>query len=212
MKCKYCGKEIINKGSLISHEMCCKSNPDKIKHKRGAGGWPKGRPTWNKGLTKETSEIMKKKGDDLHQRYVAGELHGTFRGKTHSPEAREKISEAIKKRYEKGWMPKAGRCEKIDYNSPIAGLIKVDGTWELAVAQYLDQQQLRWTRNTKKFDYVDDSGNKRKYTPDFYVESWGAYLEIKGYETDLDRAKWRNFPEKLVVWKKKELKENGVLR
>jgi hypothetical protein len=34
---------------------------------------------------------------------------------------------------------------------------------------------------------------------------------VKGYETDLDRLKWSQFTEKLIVWKKDELFKLGIL-
>jgi hypothetical protein len=49
-------------------------------------------------------------------------------------------------------------------------------------------------------------------TPDFYVADFNAYLEIKGHETELDRCKWSQFQHNLIVWKKKELVEHGLLK
>ena len=49
------------------------------------------------------------------------------------------------------------------------------------------------------------------YTPDFWVEELNGYLEIKGYETELDRCKWKQFSETLTIWKKKELKIFGMI-
>jgi hypothetical protein len=120
----------------------------------------------------------------------------------HTAEFKEKQRNRILKRYEDGWMPKAGRCKKIKYESPVAGLISVDGTWELAVAKYLDKLKYNWRRNTKRFQYINLQGKISHYTPDFYVEELGGYLEVKGYETELDRCKWTQFKEKLTIWKK----------
>ena len=115
----------------------------------------------------------------------------------------------ILSRYEAGWMPKAGRCKKITYESPIAGIVLVDGTWELAVAKWLDSKGYAWRRNTTRFPYINLKGTLSHYTPDFFVEELGGYLEIKGYETELDRCKWAQFSEPLTVWKKKELEFIG---
>lgn len=115
---------------------------------------------------------------------------------------RDKHREIILKRYEEGWMPKAGRCKKIKYISPIAGEVFLDGSWELAVAIYMDKSNWKWRRNTERFAYTNLSGKISHYTPDFYVEELGGYLEVKGYETDLDRCKWSQFKNKLTVWKK----------
>ena len=51
MKCKYCEREIANKGSLVSHEMCCKNNPDRKQHQHSPlAGKKKGSIAWNKGM------------------------------------------------------------------------------------------------------------------------------------------------------------------
>lgn len=124
----------------------------------------------------------------------------------------EEQSKRIQERYKQGWMPKAGRCKKIKYISPIAGEVMLDGTWELAVAQWLDKKGWTWNRNKIRFPYINLKGNLSYYTPDFYVQELGGYLEIKGYETDLDRCKWKQFTEPLTVWKKTNImsiKESG---
>lgn len=51
MKCQFCEKEILNKGSLVSHEMVCNNNPNKIKHNHSPNaGAKKGQTPWNKGV------------------------------------------------------------------------------------------------------------------------------------------------------------------
>lgn len=120
-------------------------------------------------------------------------------------ELAEAARERIIARYETGWMPKAGRCRKYHHDSPIAGNVVLDGTWELQVAEWLDEQKLNWRRNTKRFPYTHLNGRLSHYTPDFWVEDWNTYLEVKGYETDLDRCKWSQFNEPLLVWKKTDI-------
>lgn len=64
MKCKFCEREILNKGSLASHEMVCGNNPNKIKHAHSPNaGAKKGRSPWNKGesISCQYQEIWKKK-------------------------------------------------------------------------------------------------------------------------------------------------------
>lgn len=124
----------------------------------------------------------------------------------------ESCRQAILKRYNEGWSPKAGRCKKIEYISPIAGKISVDGSWELRVAQYLDCINVVWFRNTKRFKYFNTLKNKEStYCPDFYIRDWNSYLEIKGYETELDKIKWNQFEHNLMIWKKEDLIRLGIL-
>ncbi len=50
MPCQYCDREIVNKGSLIAHEMSCKLNPNRIQHKHSkSAGRKKGSVSWNTG-------------------------------------------------------------------------------------------------------------------------------------------------------------------
>lgn len=50
MNCIHCNREIKNAGSLAAHQMSCKDNPNKVKHKRSPhAGARKGSEPWNKG-------------------------------------------------------------------------------------------------------------------------------------------------------------------
>ena len=66
----------------------------------------------------------------------------------------------------------------------------------------MDAEKWNWKRNTERFAYINLSGKISHYTPDFYVEELGGYLEVKGYETELDRCKWKQFKNNLTIWKK----------
>lgn len=61
--CQFCHKIINNKGSLISHENCCKQNPNRIQRKRSKlAGQKRGCVPWNKNQTfqeKRTNRITK---------------------------------------------------------------------------------------------------------------------------------------------------------
>ena len=114
-------------------------------------------------------------------------------------------------RYSNGWESTAGRCKKITYISNIAGEIKVDGNWELQVAKYLDSLNVLWIRNKKRFKYFNTIKQKiSTYCPDFYVYDWKSYIEVKGYKTELDDIKWKQFTEKLEIWDKKKLVDLGL--
>ena len=142
----------------------------------------------------------------------AGNLHNLTKvPHKHSEEFKIKQRDRIISRYEAGWMPKAGRCKKYKYTSPIAGEVYLDGTWELAVAKWLDKKEYKWKRNTKRFQYTNLKGTISHYVPDFWVEELKSYVEVKGYETELDRCKWSQFNDPLLVWKRKELKEFNIL-
>lgn len=200
-----------------SKKWCCCDTPNKCPGKRlndslsKKGKDPfygktrpnlKGRKPWHVGKTFD--EIYGPEKAAYYRDICAKTIKNTTENL--SIESRKIMSDKaranIQKRYESGWMPKAGRCKKIHYNSPIAGDILIDGTWELYIAKYLDSINVKWIRNTKKFSYINFKNKESKYTPDFYIYDSDLYIEVKGYETDLDRCKWQQFTEKLFVIKK----------
>jgi hypothetical protein len=124
---------------------------------------------------------------------------------------REKIRKSIIERYSNGWEAKCGRTNKYDYYSDSAAHIKIDGTWELKTSIYLDSLKLNWKRNKIRFPYINKESKISTYCPDFYIEEWDSYLEIKGYETDLDRLKWSQFKDKLIIWREPDLEKLGIL-
>lgn len=82
----------------------------------------------------------------------------------------------------------------------------------VAINLNFDKQNIKWIRNKQQFDYIFEN-KKRKYTPDFYLSDTDEYIEIKGYETDKDRAKWSQFPKDkiLKIYKQKELKQLQII-
>ena len=168
-------------------------------------GWPKGKPTWNAGLTKSTSnEVLAS----------AKKTAITMKGKSFITDEGRKalsaaVSENMKARYAAGWVQGGGRCKKIAHNSPSAGLVFLDGTWEEKVAQHLDELCVEWNRNKKRFPYARPDGKASTYCPDFYVKDWDCFIEVKGYETEIDRCKWKDFPFRLEVWKHEKIQTLG---
>lgn len=159
---------------------------------------------WNYGLTKETNNTLKIVGEKIKEKHI----NGLIKTRTISPEVekerREKIRISINKRYDSGWMPKAGRCKKITYNSPYAGEVLLDGTWELLFAKYLDENHINWKRNKTRFVYIFEN-KSRHYTPDFFLPDNSVYIEVKGYMTEKDIAKWNQFPHKILIIKKEQI-------
>lgn len=165
------------------------------------------------GVTQRAILLATKRGEFISRnKSDAGNLHNlTKEPVKHTEEFKAKQRERIIARYETGWMPKAGRCKKYKYISPIAGEVYLDGTWELAVAKWLDEKEYNWKRNTKRFQYTNLKGTLSHYVPDFWVNELNSYIEVKGYETALDRCKWSQFKDPLIVWKRTELMEMKLI-
>lgn len=199
--CLHCNKELKNKLALAGHLRACKLNP-LAKGSPFKQRWENGLPAWNKGLTKDTDQRMKNvavKNKETHS------AKPTFRGRFHTAESKQLMSNSRRALYDSGWEPVCGRSKKYSYTSPIAGLVKVDGTWELKVCHHLDSVGVKWERNRKRFSYIRPDGKHATYQPDFFVHEWNTFIEVKGYETELDRAKWLQFPHRLEIWKRDKI-------
>lgn len=59
-------------------------------------------------------------------------------------------------------------------------IIKVQGTWELKVAEWLNECGIKWDRLSIKYR------KNRRYTPDFYLPDYNIYIEVKGWMKDRD--------------------------
>lgn len=58
---------------------------------------------------------------------------------------------------------------------------KMDSGAELLFAQHCDKHGLKWHKNTTKFfTFTDSKGKVSKYYPDFYLEEYNIWVEIKG--------------------------------
>lgn len=215
-----CGNPAIKYSKWTKNYCCSKSssscpamkkrNSDlvkKIRLEKGNAIWKNGHPRGMKGKKGSNAAIKaKKEGREfLVSAQTREKISKAALGKRLSDEHRENISHAKKALYATGWEPTCGRCKKYDYISPMAGTIKVDGRWELITAHYLDSIGVQWARNRKRFPYIKPDGSSSTYQPDFYVHDWNSYLEVKGYETDLDQSKWSQFPHKLLVWKRETI-------
>lgn len=201
--CKFCNQERKNSNSLRNHERLCKSNPqrdisyfetDTSKLKKT------GRPGTNQyikakelGLPKPilSDETRKKMSDGSKNRAWTDE-----RRKNHS----ESMKLAVAKYPESYTSSNRGRTKQIEKYG-----VKFQGKWELAFYEYCLLNNISIVRSNEWFSYKWNG--ERKYFPDFYLSEYDVYIEVKGYETERDVAKWSQFPKKLCVIKQEQIAE-----
>ena len=163
------------------------------------------------GFTSRSILLARKRGDFVSRTISEGtKLWVSQNPKTpewHSAHGK-KVSETIKKKVANNeWHTSLARHMHIDYNG-----VDLHGSWEVAYAKYLDANNIKWNRNKDSFPYIFN-GKERRYTPDFYLIDTDEYIEIKGYKTEKDNAKWTQFPKekKLIILMHAELKEMNIL-
>jgi hypothetical protein len=195
--CQYCNKKYNTKVSLQQHELRCKSNPKRIEVKPSYG-------------------MMGKKGSN---QYLKADKLNQLKPVV-SEETRKKISDANRKRppwseeqriKQSKSMLKAvenhpesystnniiGRVKQIEYKG-----ILLKGGWEVKTAKWLDYNNIEWKYEPCSYPY-EFEGKERRYFPDFFLPEYNVYLEVKGYETEQDRAKWSQLKKDLVIIDKK---------
>lgn len=204
--CSFCNRECKNSSSYKNHVRLCKLNPNAQKtlfhdpifqrtkqntNRKRSNQYIKCREL---GIEYQTSDETRKKISESNLR----------RTKEFNKKNGEKLAKTIRRKVEEGtWHTSLAKRMHINYNG-----VDLHGSWELAYAQYLDRQQIKWIRNKESFPYHYED-KQRRYTPDFYLPESDVYIEIKGYKTAKDDAKWTQFPsnKKLEVLMEKELKE-----
>lgn len=83
------------------------------------------------------------------------------------------------------------RCSS-SYSCEYSGII-FRSSWEVDFAKFLDSYRLTWQYEPKTFRL----SKKISYRPDFYIKEYDCWVEIKGYEKEIDKEKNRLFKEKI---------------
>lgn len=195
-QCSYCGECFGTRKLLFQH----------TKENHASFDENGKRLVWNKGLTCETSTVMKQLVAKKVKRYRDGELIGSFKGRHHSSESKNLISQKL------SINNKGGRCKWYTVNGQ-----KVQGTWEKSVAEILTLQGIKWFKiRTHKLShkYIDNNGKTHTYTPDFYLPDYNLVLEVKGHwwGNDKQKMKWvrEQNPNSNIVIIDKDIYENIV--
>lgn len=107
-----------------------------------------------------------------------------------------------------------GKCKWYSYNHSSGKIFKVQGTWELAFIKWLDENNLKFTCHKGRLSYKLN-GVDRNYYPDFYIEDWKCYVDIKA-EFFHNKEKFNAILEynpniQIKILFKKDLIELGVM-
>ena len=191
LTCKFCGKECKSLKSKAQHELYCKSNPD-AKIKKASMGMlgKKGSNQFIKGTATPMTEEGKAKIREVNKNRL-WTLDDRLKHSVSMKNAVEKNPEAYSS-------SNRGRVKQIIFDG-----IKFQGNWELDFYKWCVKNNIPCTRNSKGFKY--EWNGTRTYYPDFYLPDRDAYVEVKGYKTERDNAKWEQFPEKLLIVQKQDI-------
>jgi hypothetical protein len=205
MFCQYCNKELKSKNALNQHEIRCPSNLNRTitNHKwtdEQKRNWSKKcieTKCNNKPWTDEQKAKASITSKEANKKYWTAEkrLEQSLRMK--------KIVAENPDSYTKNNV--SGRVKMYEVMSA-TGLTKVKGQWELDVANWLNENNIKWTNDIQPYNYFWNE-SWHLYFPDFLLIDNNVLIEVKGYETDRDRAKWQSVKDKrFVVLKEQQIK------
>lgn len=201
MQCQFCGKECKNSRSLRQHEIRCKENPNRLdisgkNHPHfGKSGGNQHTKARREGRDYVVSEETRKKLSVANSGY--GHLHTEEYKKRHSDIMKQVVLDNPES-YSSSNV--SGRVKTYEFNG-----LKFKGTWELIVAESLSELGVQYTNIVQPIEYVwNDSTHL--YFPDFYLSEFGLYIEVKGYERERDRCKWKAV-NNLIILKRNEIED-----
>lgn len=188
--CKFCQSIRKSLMSLKCHERSCPLNKDRVytNHKIGKSGGNQ----YTKGTAKELSLETRLKLATGGKNIIWDET----KRKNHS----DAMKKAVLENPESYTSSNRGRTNQIEKHG-----IKFQGKWELEFYEWCLSNSVIVERCNEWFPYEFDG--TRKYNPDFYLPALDLYVEVKGYQTLKDEAKWDQFPKKLCIIKSAEIKK-----
>jgi hypothetical protein len=202
--CRYCGRICKNDNSLRNHERLCKENPDRQILVSNFIKWNE----YRKGKKLQNSSNQYIKAKETGGIYVISDetrqkLSKASKGKYHTKESKEKISLRMKEVVKNN--PNYSYSKNKYFKKEIINGFRMDSSWESIFANYLNKNDIKWIKNKKPFRYIFEN-EEHSYYPDFYLEDFKLYVEIKGQETEKDKAKYK-VVDNLLVLRAKEINE-----
>lgn len=205
MECVYCNKVCKNDNSLRNHQRLCKLNPNKQTIKSNLINYNQ---KLKLGLVSKTATNQHTKAK-LEGRVIVvsdetkTKLSNASKGRKLTDDHRNNIKKSMRTAVVNN--PASYTANNVSGRTPIIWYngFKLKGTWELETAKWLDRNNIKWTNILDGFEY-EWNESIHLYYPDFYLIDYNYYIEVKGYERERDRAKWK-VVDNLIIIKKNEI-------
>ena len=140
----------------------------------------------------------------------AAKISAANKGKPKSEQHRKKLSEARLGAKNPNFGKPSPHPPRIWHQCPNGQWVAMRSNWEVAYAEYLTVNGIKWEYEPKTFILADG----RAYTPDFKIQE-DEYVEVKGWFRDEHRSKMNQFAKdypkiKLVLADRKYLIGLGI--
>lgn len=194
LNCEFCKKKFTTSNALKNHILRCKENPNhiKINNFQNRTGYKHSEQTKLK-----ISLAGKNRPKECIEKIRQANL-----GKKHTDVTKQKLRQsmalAVKNNPESYSAGNQGRVKTYTIDG-----VKLKGKWEVDFYKWCKNNNIRIDRPKQGFYYYFNG--HRTYFPDFYLPDYNQYIEVKGYQTKKDDAKWLYFPFKLNILKAQEI-------
>jgi hypothetical protein len=171
--CKHCKNKFdgFTTSQKANHTRWCYENP-----KRSSYG--------NGGKQLHTEEANAKRTESIKKAHTEGKyfgsakkavetrrLNGTLK---HTEESKELIRQKALSSKHRRLVRSVREYVKLD-----GSIVKLDSSWEEALAKRLDDIGIQWIRPETPIEYVGSDGRTHNYFPDFYLPEQNLYLDPK---------------------------------
>lgn len=164
--CPFCNVSLKdrNSGQLANHIRWCEQNPKHLEYKQ------KAKLISINNTGRKASEETKERIRQAHRdgKYAHLDYSKINVSRPHTEETKELIRQ-------KALLSPHRRLKKstIKYKG-----VLLDSSWELVLAKRLDELDIKWIRPDPIL-WIDSSGTKHHYFPDFYLPDFDLYLDPK---------------------------------
>lgn len=164
--CQYCNSTLTSRPA--NHVRWCKSNPQSATHREEA----RLRKLGKTGVASSNQYIKaREEGKPVPSSPAKGT---TYIGRPHTEASKKKMSTAALASPHRRLVRSVTEYTKLDGTT-----VKLDSSWEVALAKALDVSGISWER-PYPLKWVDSDGSWHHYFPDFYLPEYQIYLDPKG--------------------------------
>lgn len=232
LECKWCKKQIVVKQSLANKRKFCSRECTKEYfkvHFAGVNNPAFGKvyrtknthPEWAKSIsdTCVKNKVNVGKRNAMKRPEVANKMVKTRREKVISnPDYRRNSSEKMKQAWRDGKFDgvRVGQCEWYTHVKSDGSKVRLQGTWEVVYARYLDKNNVTYEAHSKRLKYLNENQNVRSYFPDFFLTNTNEHVDVKGalfYEDHVKKislVKLANTEEKIKIFDINSFVEVGI--
>lgn len=172
--CKYCQKDFdgLKTANRANHSRWCDKNPKRAEYTKT-----------NDGSQLRTVDAIRKRNLGIKQAHKDGKYLGAPQRGVETKRLNNTLGhkkETIELLRQKALRSNHRRLVRSirDYTKKDGTIVKLDSSWEEALAKRLDELNISWIR-PDPIKWIDENGLQRNYFPDFYLTEYDLYLDPK---------------------------------